>query len=114
MDYFSAKLDPRLTFVDDIFPLAAELVENNVPFLAFDNDGRGLFPNHKPLLQISFAAIKMSLIFGSKPLLFQFLSYLTARDTFRISLQNFDDSEMDLARPAGVGFLMRGSHRVQL
>lgn len=111
MNDLGAKLDADLTFVSDVFSLASELVENNIPFLAVDNHGGGLLPDHKPFLQIPFTAIEVSLVLRPKPFPFQFLPYASARDTFRISPHNLHDSEMDLARSAGAALLMRGSHR---
>jgi hypothetical protein len=105
------KLDSDLTFVSDVLPLAIVLIESDIPLLAVNYQGRGLLAYHEPLFQIPFTAIEVGLIFWFKPLSFQFLPYLSARDALRISLHNLHDSEMDLARPAGAAFLTRGSHR---
>ncbi len=106
-----AKFDSDLTFVSNGSPLASKLIQGDISLLAVNDYDRGLLSDYKPLLQIPLPAIQVSLVFRSKPLSFELLPNLAARDTIRISLQNLHDSKVDLAGPADACCLAGGSHR---
>lgn len=77
VDDFGPELDTDLPLIGDTFPLAAVQIEDDVPLLSIDDNTGGLFPDHEPLLQISFATVQMCLIFGPQSVIFEFLPDLS-------------------------------------
>jgi hypothetical protein len=62
VDNLCPKLVANLAFVGYVFPLGDVLVEDDVPLLSIDDHAPGFFPDYEPFLQITLAAIKMSLV----------------------------------------------------
>jgi hypothetical protein len=65
VDDLCPKLDANLTFVSYVLPLADVLVKHHIALLSIDDHARGSFLDYEPFLQITLAAIKMSLVLGS-------------------------------------------------
>jgi hypothetical protein len=62
VDDLCPKLDANLTLVSDVRPLADVLVKHDIALLSVDDHPRGFFLDYEPFLQITLAAIKMSLV----------------------------------------------------
>jgi hypothetical protein len=62
VDDLCPKLDANLTLVSDVRPLTDVLVKHDIPLLSVDDHPRRFFLDYEPFLQITLAAIEMSLV----------------------------------------------------
>jgi hypothetical protein len=108
MDYIGPLLYADLSFVDARASHASVTVKRNLPVLAVDNYVRCVFLNDKPLLEVSFPPVQVSLIAGFQTFFSKLLSYLSTRNPLGESFHHFDDTKVNFA---GLAFASHGGRR---
>ncbi len=97
VNHLRADLNPYLALIDVSRPFSAVLVKDYLSLTTVDRHCGGPLSNHKPLFQIPFTSIQMSLIFRPEPFFLPLEPDLPAGNPLGKPLQDLDDPDVDQA-----------------